>query len=154
VLYFKILSEHFRTNDSQRCPDGKCFRVVFKPVGGNLKNVHSCKTVSPEPFVGNTAAPAPKKPTRRQCKTPDSPEGLGAVNWEEVSFISHQEFSVPCSSPSPAADQAAITPVGCYPEKLQPDLRDTELAELTWTMTTGWCANRWVSGNYPAMHGP
>ncbi|PVD33531.1 hypothetical protein C0Q70_04787 [Pomacea canaliculata] len=54
ILFFKLLSRHVRTNDTQLCPGGYCFQVKFDVIGGNLKRMRSCFGISVPPYVDNT----------------------------------------------------------------------------------------------------
>lgn len=143
ILYFKLMSHHLRTNDSQQCPSGMCYKVTFTPVGGD-RTIRSCKASQPTPFVDKT--PVPPKPPGRSCTKPDSPEGLGAVIWSEVPYVSQQEFSVPCIAPNVIV--AAPQFVGCYDDKLQGGMKNSDEVELASSMTVKWCNNRCFKRGY------
>ncbi|XP_076471805.1 cell migration-inducing and hyaluronan-binding protein-like [Babylonia areolata] len=137
ILFFKVWSRHDRTNDSQLCPAGHCYKLRIVMHDGNRRAARDCMNIAVPPF--RDTRPRPPKPTQKPCHV-GSPQGLGAVRWEEVSKIVHQDFSVPCLQ-APTPPPPSPTKKGCFVEDEQGG-NFTLAQDHPRTMTVDWCIQR------------
>ncbi|XP_025088635.1 protein DDB_G0287365-like isoform X2 [Pomacea canaliculata] len=144
ILFFKLLSLHQRTNDTQQCPSGLCNRVKFVLKSGSRDRMRSCFGISVPPFRDNT--PKPDVPLPKPCPGIGSPQGLGALDWSKVDFVVRENFSVPCAQAPPAGNKNP-TIKGCYTEKGN-ELLGNEVNELASSMTPRWCLTRCKGRGY------
>ncbi|KAL8563717.1 hypothetical protein ACOMHN_063485 [Nucella lapillus] len=149
ILFFKVLSFHSDTNDTQRCPDGHCWRTHIKPVGGSLTNVRTCNTLDIEPFVGKLRVN--NTPRVRNCPAVGSPQGLGAIDWSNVGYIERNAYSVQCRAFTTPVGRSAPVSKGCFKEKgasgVQ-ELKTKEAVVMYDAMTVDFCVHRCYYRNY------
>ncbi|KAK7098321.1 cell surface hyaluronidase CEMIP2-like isoform X2 [Littorina saxatilis] len=151
ILFFKMMSRDTHNNETQRCPRGRCWKLKITVNGGSLKKLRSCANIKVPPFVDNTKKPA--KPTIPPCPGIATPEGLGPLDPNNLGFVVHDEFQLPCVETVVTEDREGKQPVGCYKVKhkrdeFQTDLKDLEALELTKSMTVDMCVNRCYHRGY------
>ncbi|XP_070200699.1 cell surface hyaluronidase CEMIP2-like [Littorina saxatilis] len=145
IMFFKIYSLHDRTNASQLCPAGLCYNIRIILNNGDLNNMRTCFGAKFPAFT-RTPKPAPTKvKLKTNCPAIGSPEGKGAVRWNEVPKIVHDEYSVPCIESKPDTNRLEPTYEGCYVAEVQPFELEQRFQR---TMTIDWCTSRCYQRKY------
>lgn len=150
ILFFKMTSIDSDTNETQKCPDGKCWNLKVTLIGGSRK-LRSCFGVQVPPYQDKNVYPP--KTTIPACRV-EQRQDQGAVKWDEVDFVVQKIYSVPCLNNRPTRQSAALY-LGCYREKVnmarglyQKDLIDKEQTELIFAMTVDFCIERCSGRGY------
>ncbi|KAK7098320.1 cell surface hyaluronidase-like [Littorina saxatilis] len=144
ILFFKIWSHHDRTNDSQQCSEGNCYAVKIYLNNGNLKKMRTCSEIRYPAFEDKRKTP--RIPPIRRCPGgTGSPEGLGAIRWNEIKKIVHQEYDVPCITNLNFLGRKKVNDLGCFVEDTQQFVLPQDFLNA---MTRDWCALRCYQKGY------
>ncbi|XP_076450324.1 cell surface hyaluronidase CEMIP2-like [Babylonia areolata] len=144
MLFFKILSFHTDTNETQQCPAGKCWRVVIRPKGDLSESVRTCGgKVNVAPYQGDLGIA--EKPTTPSCPGIATPDGQGSVDWSNPGYIEHKEYKVTCKRFTSPVGRTKPEDKGCYAlkyDRVSHVLLANEAVIFFKTMTVGFCLDR------------
>ena len=51
ILFFKIMSFHTDVSETERCPQGYCWKLKVNLVGGSVKKMRSCADIPIRPYT-------------------------------------------------------------------------------------------------------
>ncbi|XP_070199288.1 cell surface hyaluronidase-like isoform X2 [Littorina saxatilis] len=143
IIFVKIFSFHDRTNDSQLCPAGLCYNLKIILRNGN-RTLRSCAGAKYSAFEDPRPTPS-KVPLPTSCFGIGTPEGIGAVRWNEVPKIVHTDYTVPCITPPVDNERLDPSYVGCFVS----GVHSFELSvRLQRTMTIEYCTKRCYQREY------